>query len=297
MNSQSGGCTLPYKLISSTIGCNPKQSIDKQLYNEFLYDLEKFLKEQKEVGTIDRVSIYFRDLVAGPTFGISEKENFAPASLLKVPLFVAYLNTKHGKEILKQKIAFTGSANLLDQTASSSTRLKENNEYTVEELLGNMITDSDNASYLLLFKALDQLAGEAGFLEQTMIDLGLVSPRRPTEDTISVKSYASLFRQLYNASYLSPEMSEYALQILSGSSYKTGLSAGTPSNISIAHKYGERSGFGMDKQQLHDCGVVYFPYNPYLLCVMTQGTDFAQMERVIQEVSKRVYEEVDSRRI
>lgn len=295
-NSQKT-CVLPYKLINSSIGCTPDQVISKQLYTDFIYDLEVYLDEQKKIGTINRVSIFFRDLMTGPTFGISEKENFAPASLLKLPLFMSYLNTNKGKEILNQKIAFRGNANVLEQTASMSTILKENNDYTVKELLNNMITDSDNVSYLLLFQALDKLANEKGFLEQTMIELGLVSPRRPTEDTISVKSYASLFRQLFNASYLTPEMSEYALGVLTKSSYKKGLTSGIPSNIKIAHKYGERSGTSSEAKQLHDCGVVYYPKNPYLLCIMTQGTDFLEMESVIQEISRKVYDEIDSRRI
>jgi hypothetical protein len=43
-------------------------------------------------------------------------------------------------------------------------------------------------------------------------------------------------------------------------------------------------------RELHDCGIVYLPDNPYLLCVMTKGNDFAKMEKIIEEISRLSYE-------
>jgi hypothetical protein len=42
---------------------------------------------------------------------------------------------------------------------------------------------------------------------------------------------------------------------------------------------------------------VYYPQNPYLLCIMTEGDDFNALSEVIGIVSKAVYEEFDSRRL
>ena len=53
----------------------------------------------------------------------------------------------------------------------------------------------------------------------------------------------------------------------------------------------------MDDQnirQLHDCGIIYYPNNTYLLCIMTRGKDFKQLESVIAGISKTVYEVVAS---
>ncbi len=78
--------------------------------------------------------------------------------------------------------------------------------------------------------------------------------------------------------------------------------AGVPSTVDVAHKFGERTTLASDTEstetkQLHDCGIVYFPENPYLLCVMTRGTDFKVLEGIISDISRMVYEEVDSRRL
>jgi hypothetical protein len=49
--------------------------------------------------------------------------------------------------------------------------------------------------------------------------------------------------------------------------------------------------------QLHDCGIIYYPGNPYLLCVMTRGTDWSALEKTIQTISAMTYKEVDSRKL
>ena len=85
-------------------------------------------------------------------------------------------------------------------------------------------------------------------------------------------------------------MSEKLLSILSKTEYKGGLVAGVPDNIIVSHKFGERV-IG-DVYQLHDCGIVYYPNNPYLLCVMTKGTEFTKLEKVIQDISGMVYQDM-----
>ena len=91
-------------------------------------------------------------------------------------------------------------------------------------------------------------------------------------------------------------MSEHALSLLAQSGYDVGIKAGVPKDVEVAHKFGERSGFEGDLKQLHDCGIIYYPENPYLLCVMTQGQNFDDLSATIGMISKMVYEEFDSRK-
>ena len=81
--------------------------------------------------------------------------------------------------------------------------------------------------------------------------------------------------------------------------FRDGLVAGVPGNIEVAHKFGERE---VDSQQtqLHDCGIVYYPKRPYLLCVMTRGqhtddgaVDEQKLQAIIKEVSTIVYNYVE----
>jgi len=42
--------------------------------------------------------------------------------------------------------------------------------------------------------------------------------------------------------------------------------------------------------QLHDCGIVYYPQRPYVICVMTKGRDLDVLKNVIKGISEIVYE-------
>jgi hypothetical protein len=46
------------------------------------------------------------------------------------------------------------------------------------------------------------------------------------------------------------------------------------------------------ERQLQDCGIVYFPGRPYLLCVMAKGAKLGELEKFIKAVSRLVYNSV-----
>ncbi len=87
-------------------------------------------------------------------------------------------------------------------------------------------------------------------------------------------------------------MSSRALELLTKTAFNDGLRAGVPENIEVAHKFGERI-LPNNIQQLHDCGIVYIPNKPYLLCIMTRGKDMHTLQGVIEEISSSVYAEVN----
>lgn len=234
---------------------------------------------------IEHASVYFRDLNNGPWFGIDEKELFTPASLLKVPLMMAYLKKAESnpavlsESFIYEDVAPEGPA----ATISPQNYLKNGKSYTVREMIEIMIMYSDNkAAYYLARKA------DPRILNKVYTDLGLQFPTQDFEDFMTVKEYASFFRVLFNASYLNREMSELALSILSRSLFKDGLVAKLPRGVEVSHKFGERTLDGV--QQLHDCGIVYYPKRPYILCIMTRGKDQKRMEESVASISGIIFE-------
>ncbi len=45
--------------------------------------------------------------------------------------------------------------------------------------------------------------------------------------------------------------------------------------------------------QLHDCGIVYYPEHPYVLCLMTRGYNWDKLKEVLHQASNIVYQAVE----
>lgn len=290
-------CLTDYKWINSELRCEGRPVINKAGYVQFKNKLVSEIEIMKRQGKADEVSVFFRDLENGPTFGINEDTNFVPASLLKTPIMMTYFRiAEEDSTVLTKSLRFSGEPHdLLSQTIQSEKVLEVGKSYSVDELIFRMIAYSDNRALSLLTSYLKVLSPEKDLITETYHELGIIDPGdNITDEAMTVKAYSSIFRLLYNASYLSKEFSEKGLEYLSYSDYEGGLRFGVPSDIAIAHKFGER--YLDTGKQLHDCGVVFYPQNPYLMCVMTRGSNFEDLAEVIGFVSKSVYQEVDSRR-
>lgn len=286
-----------YKFISPLLECEVS---DKEMgnINTLRENTSDFVEQQLSGGIINNISVYFRDLNNGPWFGIGETEDFSPASLLKLPLLIAYFKKAESDPgILDQKITFNGPAQGSTTDAvpnfPPSQAIESGKTYTVEELLYRMIVYSDNDAKNLLLDNID-----AAFRNLVYKESGINMPDQQEQDFMNVKDYASIFRLLYNASYLNKEMSERALELLSETEFKEGIVAGVEPNIRVAHKFGERTYStpeGLVVNQFHDCGIIYYPNHPYLLCIMTKGENFSQLVKVVQSISSLIYKEVYSR--
>ena len=109
---------------------------------------------------------------------------------------------------------------------------------------------------------------------------------------MTTAEYAKIFINLHNAEYLTKDKSNYALLLLSQTTFYEGIVHGVPITIKVAHKFGERE--TMYSQQLHDCGIVYYPEHPYVLCIMTNGKDTKTLSKVISGISETVYRDVNT---
>lgn len=228
----------------------------------------------------------------GPWVGINEDEKFSPASLIKVPLMITYFKAAESNpSLLKQTIIATPSATE-KQSITPQISLTPNQSYTIEELIERMIIYSDNQAYDILGKYIDNQ-----LLIKTFSDLGVDISQgftNPSGNILSVKSYATFFRVLFNASYLNKDMSEKALFLLSQVKYQDGIVLGINNpQIAVSHKFGERNYEDTGEKQLHDCGIVYFPQKPYLICVMTRGRDFSKLSSSISQISNLIYKSIN----
>lgn len=272
-----------YRLINPLLSCGDISVVAPKDVDTAQDQVQSYITSAKQTGRADDIAVYFRDLNNGSSWGIGSDETFSPGSLLKVPLLMSALTEKEAHPaFFFNTIEYHTDPSALPEEIPAAHPLKNGERYTVEALLTDMITESSNSSADLIYTALGPVK-----VNKTYQDLDLDPPVVGQDYTITVKQYAGFFLYLYNSSYLAYPDSEQALELLSRTSYKNALVAGVPDGTIVAHKFGERE-LGT-VIQLHDCGIVYAPGQPYLICVMTRGADLKSLSGVIQRISNIVY--------
>lgn len=270
--------------------CDVAQNALSSKNIDFKPDLTEAVAKIKSQNNLSDISVYFRDLNNGPVINLNSDLSFSPASLLKVPILIAYLKWSEDMPgVLQERVEYKKAVETnYTQQFAPEMPLIEGQVYTVRELLESMIKYSDNQAFLLLYQRLPE-SYQSELYKFLGVDADVMTDEKKT---ISVKQYSIFFRVLYNSSFLSRAYSEYALQLLSYSTFNSGIRASVPNNIVVSHKFGERKSLE-GVQQFHDCGVVYYPGHPYMICIMTRGNDTAGLIDAINKTSNFVYKEID----
>lgn len=250
---------------------------------------EKMLKEKQA----DRLSVYFRDLNSSQWTGYKADEKYVPGSMLKISTLLIYLQlAEEDPSVLNKSLYYDNQENN-DQYYIPDEELKSG-YYKVTTLLGHSIIESDNAAHLTLsFPIENELSAFYKTLQLPLI------PKK-INDFLSPREMSRIYRALYSATYLSETYSEQALELLTRTTFNKGLTSGIKAGVPIAHKFGEHRVFYLTPErspdfQLHDCGIIYFPNRPYLLCVMTEGKSFENLEKIISEFSRTAYDFVNEK--
>ncbi len=289
--------TTDYKFIHPLLAVN-RTDIDtpSPRYVGLAKSLQKYIAEEKQNGSLATASVYYSNYGKPGSLVINGDEQYAPASMLKVVVMVAYLKEADANpNILSNMYVYapTIAENLNVVPFESPSNLVVGRAYDVLTLINKMITESDNGAMNLLLAHADE-----SYLANVYSELGIKSPAANTTYTISVKDYSLFLRVLYNGTYLSDINSERALSILSKATFKDGLASGVPDGVTIAHKFGERvngTEGRIDSVELHDCGIIYNAGGPYLLCVMTSGTTLDPLKEAISHISQMVYDDASAK--
>lgn len=278
-----------YHFISPLLACNIDQNLGSDQTVALQNQLQASIQAHNDAGDITTASVYFRDLSGGPYIDINADDTFSPGSLLKVPLAMSiYEQAESNPSILTQELNYTGTETN-DPQFFPPTKVLAPGQYTVSQLLTQMLTQSDNNATNVLANYIGVSAFEA-----TYQHIGVAVPPTEGQDyTTTTHAYASFFSILYNATYLDADDSEAMLNLLSQTSFKQGIVAGVPKGIVVSHKFGERAFADSSLDQLHDCGIVYAPNHPYVICIMTQGYDFAKLAKTIADLSNVAYNYVE----
>jgi beta-lactamase class A len=290
-----------YKLIDPVLYTEVPENLSYPAYTPLKNALTTYTNADVSKGKLSDFSVYYRDLNSSQWVGLNTNEKFSPASMLKVATLVAaYHVSESFSPFLSGQVHIVDSGNQSNDAQDfypPGNPIVPGQTYSIQDLISHMIIDSDNNADV----ALNAYVG-SGAIRQTLNDLKVPEPASNTDDSDTSQEYSHLFRVLFNASYLTQNDSEQALELLSKTTFTQGLVAGVPSGTTVAHKFGERTiNYTASAtsttatsvvHELHDCGIVYYPGHPYFLCVMTKGGDFPTLANTIADISKIVWTNV-----
>lgn len=279
-------CVNSFPLINQFVACDLEAEKKLDSIKRLEEELIDYLDISKAEKNITRASVFFRDLSSKKWIGIDQNKKYSPASLLKLPLLIAYFELSESDSgLFSRKYVFKKIDPILHQNLRPEVELEEGKEYAIEELLKNMIIYSDNDAMNFLLEIIDE-----NFIIEQYYQMGIDLDSND-EDYLSAISYSNILRILYNSSYLKRDSSQKILEWLAESEFKDGIVAGVPLGTDVAHKFGERE-IDESKKELHDCGIVYYPDHPYILCIMTEGNDYKKLEQTIAGISRLIYQGV-----
>lgn len=229
------------------------------------------------------VGIYFEYLPSGISIGVNDREEVKIVSLTKVPLVMSIMKKiEKGQLSLDTKVVIKEEN--LDPKFGNLYKKGAGAVFSVKELIDESLINSDNTAYDALFNLLT-----IEEIVEVYENLEIEVNSRETKPIVSPKSFSSIFRSLYLASYLSEEDSNYILEILTRTSFNDKIPAGVKDkNIKVAHKIGVFSRLDASEKLFSDCGIIYIPERPYIVCAFVQSSD-EDAKRHISYLSYMIY--------
>lgn len=256
--------------------------------NEILVNFIQLREQLKAYGEKKKgLGIYFEYLPSGVSIGVNEKQNYILASLLKTPMVMAVYKGLELEKWEKDDVLTIEKSDLDSQfgdlyTVGAGSKIK------LEEAINLTITKSDNTAKSVLFSHLP-----GGSVDTVFDYLDIPKETDGIYPVVTPKNYSSILRSLYLSSYLEKSSSNEILELLTQSSFDDKLTAPIPKDIKVSHKIGVYEKDNPEKSVFTDCGIIYLPKRPYILCVMDRDSE-ANARTHISEVSKMIYDYIST---
>jgi len=215
--------------------------------------------------------VVIKDMQTGWVFFHNEGRLFPSASLAKIPIMAAcFLAADQGKINLTQNIALK-----LKDKLSGSGVLKDmppGKSFTVEELIGLMICDSDNTATNMLTSliGIDYLNNAfASFgLKDTNLSRRVADyysrDKKGIENFTTARDMAVILEKIYRKKLINKDISERCLNVLKLTKTNSRIPKYLPPEITVAHKT------GLERRVCHDVGIVYTCSGDFIICVLTK---------------------------
>ncbi len=233
-------------------------------------------------------SVYVKNLDTGDTISMNS-ESMTSASLIKLYVMMS---------------AYENMDELIGNTRQVYGLSKDEAENTVDDLLFNMITVSDNEAYNELVRLHSpnySFAEGCAVVTDAIYNggftgTGIGSTLHPSESEYetagdghnytSTEDCGMLLEEIYDGTCVSEDASRQMLRLLLQQETTYKIPAGVPEGNLVANKTGE------NENVTHDVAIVFGKQTNYILCVMASNIDQRVEEAadLITEISACVYQ-------
>ena len=227
------------------------------------------------------LGFYYKNLVTGTEYSVRAEEAFLAASVIKLPLYLHILSqSAAGVMDLKERLTVTDDEKM--PSCGALTLFTGPVEADISTLCRLMIDISDNTATNKLIRYCTIDGANAGFrgmgLKKTVRRRLLFDAKASAaglENTICPKEIGALLEALYRKEFISPEVSQSAIDTLLKQQVDHKLNGKLCDAVPIAHKTGE------DTCLSNDVGIV-FAEQPFVICFAGHDTDVYQWEDLMR---------------
>jgi len=219
------------------------------------------------------VGIVIKDLGMNWEISFNKDKLFPSASLAKIPIMAAcFLAGQEGRLKLDYNITLKSRDKLTGSGMLAYTQI--GTTFSIEELIGLMIYDSDNTATNLLTNALgiDYLNNsfKAFGLKSTALSRKVADYKardRGIENYTTAQDMSLILEKIYDKTLVNRELSEKCLKLMKLTRMNDRISAYLPAEAMIVHKT------GLERGVCHDVGIVFTPKGDFLICVLTKHSE------------------------
>jgi beta-lactamase class A len=272
---------IKYSLLSKRV----LQEFPQDLLINFL-DLRKDLRSKVSSYGENEFGVYFEYLPTGTSIGVNDRLEYHAASQFKLPVVMAYYHWRERTNNMQDPV-ITIQKEDLNSEFGDLWKKGEGHKIKLSEAVKLAIEDSDNTAAHLVARYL-----EAEDFEAVYEGLDIEFETDASGAILSAKNYSSILKALYFSSVLSKDSSQEILDLLSKTKFPDKLEAGVKPGVIVAHKIGNFSD-SEGNEAYTDCGIVYVPKRPYVLCMLSVGNEDKARIRM-REISRIVYNFVSS---
>lgn len=213
---------------------------------------------------------------------VSGDKPFVSASIIKLAILGTLLDQAQSGALSLDDSATVGPSDMVGGTGVIQTS-GAGESYTYRQLAAYMIQDSDNIATNLIIDAVgmpavNEYASEIG-LTQTVLNRRMMDFAAGEENYTSANDVARMLQLIYQGKLVSPDMSEFALDLLKGQHDGAGLLEGLPAGSVFAHKTGTLDGV------FNDGGIALAP-NPYVMVVLSSDTERSQAQACMVDIAQ-----------